>query len=151
MQETGHCRDRTSPSALRLEARQERLGIIANPVQVNLPVAPPRDVWTRWPKLRSARRRETLREHASERRLAGDPVLNGQKLEAFTSELRSKADRLETPPATNPPHKARPRLATDLTRLMGRAARLPAYTMPAFHVMLIRAAGMLAWALRGGR
>lgn len=74
--------------------RQERLGIIANPVPVTLPALPPRDVWTRWPRLRSARRRERLRDDPPQNRLDRDPVLNGKRLEAFAAEIRSarKAD-----------------------------------------------------------
>ena len=40
-----------------LAARQARVGIIANPRLAELPRSAPRDVWTRWPELRAAKRR----------------------------------------------------------------------------------------------
>jgi len=40
-----------------LAARQARVGIIANPQMPKLPRPIPREVWTRWPDLRAAKRR----------------------------------------------------------------------------------------------
>lgn len=41
-----------------LADRQARVGIVANPNRVPLQAPVPRDVWTRWPDLRSAHRRK---------------------------------------------------------------------------------------------
>lgn len=50
--EAGHGRRQES-----LAARQARVGILANPRSVALPRPAPREVWTRWPELRAAKRR----------------------------------------------------------------------------------------------
>ena len=149
MQVADKCRDRTSPRALRLEARQERLGIVANPAQVDIPVLPPREVWTRWPKLRSARRREALRDPSPERPLTRDPVLSGQKLAAFMSELRSGPRRLDGRVAGSLPDMARSGPAMGLRRMRGLAGLSPAYALPALLVALILVAGVLAWVFLG--
>lgn len=80
--------DRQVVYAQRLAERQARVGIIANTIDVALPSAPPREVWTRWPKLRSARRRETGRSNARHDPMMDDPVLNGAALDAFALEIR---------------------------------------------------------------
>jgi hypothetical protein len=41
-----------------LADRQARVGIVANPKRISLNTPVPRDVWTRWPDLRSAHRRK---------------------------------------------------------------------------------------------
>ena len=146
MQVSGECEDRSSRSALRLEARQDRLGIIANPAQVDLPVLPPRDVWTRWPKLRSARRRDALRDPSPERWLAHDPILSGQKLEAFMSELRNGP---EDPVAGDTPNGAIKVAGSGPDRPHGRAGKLPAGALPALLVALALVAGLLAWVYGG--
>lgn len=40
----------------RRAVQQARVGILRNPVQPCLPQLPPRDVWRKWPRLRSTRR-----------------------------------------------------------------------------------------------
>lgn len=45
-----------------LAARQARVGIIANPRLAELPRSAPRDVWTRWPEMRAAKRRARAAE-----------------------------------------------------------------------------------------
>lgn len=70
-------------------SRQARVGIIANGKELVLPVHAPREIWTRWPDLRSARRRKgvTLPDSASDK--TPDPILSGDALRAFVDELRS--------------------------------------------------------------
>lgn len=80
--------DRHVAYAQRVAERQARVGIIANTVDVVMPSAPPREVWTRWPKLRSARRREKARSTVRHDPLTDDPVLNGAALAAFAVEVR---------------------------------------------------------------
>ncbi|MGY6697472.1 MAG: hypothetical protein ACXIUW_15795 [Roseinatronobacter sp.] len=80
--------DRQVAYAQRLAERQARVGIIANTIEVVMPSAPPREVWTRWPKLRSARRREKARSTARHDPLIDDPILNGAALEAFARDIR---------------------------------------------------------------
>jgi hypothetical protein len=75
----------------RLADKQARLGIIANDADVTLPFLPPRDVWTRWPKLHSARRQKRATHVSCEQKLAQDCVLNGAMLDAFTREIRDPA------------------------------------------------------------
>ncbi len=75
----------------RLAERQARVGIIANQVNLALPNPTPRDVWTRWPNLQSARRQKRKTAVSRDQRLAQDHVLNGEKLTAFTKEMRSTA------------------------------------------------------------
>jgi hypothetical protein len=47
---------RTRRQAESLAARQARVGIVANPLKPPSRVPAPREVWVRWPDLRSARR-----------------------------------------------------------------------------------------------
>lgn len=73
----------------RRSQRQARVGIIANPVEIAKPVVVPREVWSRWPKLRSARR---PRREKTEVAMAKDPVdtvLTGDKLRAYADDMRS--------------------------------------------------------------
>ncbi|WP_438654927.1 hypothetical protein [Roseinatronobacter monicus] len=72
----------------RLSERQARVGIMANQVDLALPIPAPRDVWTRWPNLQSARRQKQKTAMSFEQRLAQDRVLNGDKLNAYTKEMR---------------------------------------------------------------
>ena len=72
----------------RLVERQVRVGIIANHIDVELPATRPRDVWTRWPKLKSARRKRRTAAASPECKLAQDHVLNGTMLDALTREIR---------------------------------------------------------------
>lgn len=71
-----------------LAKRQARVGIVANAVEVKLPSHSPRDVWTRWPKLRSARRPGANVQGLGRSDKADDPVLNGDRLKEFAYELR---------------------------------------------------------------
>ena len=68
--------------------RQARVGIVANPVEITLPVFPPREIWTRWPKLRSARRRAGTGTGAGLSPRT-DPVLSGDRLRSFAEEIRA--------------------------------------------------------------
>lgn len=67
--------------------RQARVGIVANPVEITLPVVPPREVWTRWPRLRSARRGAESRKAAGDE-VSADPVLSGELLRSFADDMR---------------------------------------------------------------
>ncbi len=68
--------------------RRARVGIIANPVELVQPAVIPREVWTRWPKLRSSRRPgrekpgDAVKDHTT------DPVLSGESLRSFVAEMR---------------------------------------------------------------
>jgi hypothetical protein len=73
--------------------RQARVGIIANPVKVALPPSSPREIWTRWPKLRSARRLEALRHGAPEQKQIDALGLGEDSLKGFAHELRDRAAR----------------------------------------------------------
>lgn len=73
-----------------LHARQARVGIIANPAEQRLPAHLPRDIWTRWPDLRSKRRlRKQGQADGPERRFS-DPVLDGELLDDLRSEYRER-------------------------------------------------------------
>ncbi|TVS01051.1 MAG: hypothetical protein EA407_13130 [Rhodobacteraceae bacterium] len=116
-----------------LLARQARVGIIANTKELDLPVHAPREIWTRWPDLRSARRRKGAEQDDPD---AGhDPILSGDALRAFVDELREPEDgqappesdsapdcisALQTEPPELPPlgHKLRPLIRTVLGLLM---------------------------------
>lgn len=69
-----------------LSERQARVGIVANPARVSLPVPIPRDTMARWPDLRSPRR---LRRsgHPACTRDSGPSV---HALDDFADELRQK-------------------------------------------------------------
>ena len=70
---------------LELTERQARVGIIANPAPVALPVNIPRDLMTRWPDLRSPRR---LKRQGHEKPSLSDPVLAGQALAQLAQDMR---------------------------------------------------------------
>ncbi|TVP74019.1 MAG: hypothetical protein EA339_01480 [Rhodobacteraceae bacterium] len=72
-----------------IAARQARVGIIANPKSVAMPRHAPRDVWTRWPKLRSSRRSVQSATDVAEQPSAPDLILSGEALKTFAKELRS--------------------------------------------------------------
>lgn len=76
--------------------RQARVGIIANPKELVLPVHAPREVWTRWPDLRSARRHKAKVALVSQRKKKRDPILSGDALRAFVSELREYEEEQPT-------------------------------------------------------
>lgn len=82
-----------------LAQRQARVGIIANPATVSLPVIPPRDTWVRWPKLRSARRNGGKVAGRDPEYLNADPVLSGS---ALTSLARSFRDDSPVTPDDGP-------------------------------------------------
>lgn len=96
-----------NPAASREERRavqQARVGILRNPAEPKLPVAPPRDVWRKWPRLRSARRLQAGKDggpgqQALETATAAqgavpspvaitDRVLDGSALDGFARVLR---------------------------------------------------------------
>ncbi|MBN2761271.1 MAG: hypothetical protein JXQ79_12290 [Rhodobacteraceae bacterium] len=65
-----------------LADRQARVGIVANPKRVPVNVPVPRDVWARWPDLRSAHRRKSKTgPHAKTAQL--------QDMDAFEEFVRS--------------------------------------------------------------
>jgi hypothetical protein len=65
-----------------LTNRQARVGIVANPNRVPITVPVPRDVWARWPDLRSAHRRKSKTgPHAKTAQL--------QDMDAFEEFVRS--------------------------------------------------------------
>lgn len=68
--------------------RQARVGIIPNPVEIAPPPVMPREVWSRWPKLRSARRPRGEKAQAPTPQAAVDPVLSGDKLRAYVDDMR---------------------------------------------------------------
>jgi hypothetical protein len=78
---------------MRLERRQARVGIVANPVKVALPPGSPREVWTRWPKLRSARRLEAMGHAGQGAYRVRELGLDEQCLSGFLQELRDPAPR----------------------------------------------------------
>lgn len=86
----------------RRTAQQARVGILRNPAEPALPTPAPRDVWRRWPRLRSTRRPgqrpDTALSAGSERPSGcadGAPaiasnVLDGSALAEFARALRSE-------------------------------------------------------------
>lgn len=66
--------------------RQARVGIIPNPARIDLPVVVPREVWSRWPKLRSTRRLRKTRPDQAE---PTDALLSDDMLRAFAEEMRN--------------------------------------------------------------
>lgn len=77
----------------RLARRQARVGIVANPVTVALPPGSPREVWTRWPKLRSARRLEALRHMVDAQTHSNALGPSDDSLKGFVHETRDPAAR----------------------------------------------------------
>ncbi|WFE75742.1 hypothetical protein [Roseinatronobacter sp. S2] len=61
---------------------------MANPAVIRLPVHLPRDVWTRWPDMRSRRRYHGARAKDAAPGF-GDPVLDGLLLGDFARDLRA--------------------------------------------------------------
>jgi len=80
--------DKSELRKTRLAERQARVGIVANLVEVRLPTHGPREVWVRWPKLRSARRQGQGVPEPVNLAQSADPVLNGDRLKDFTLEVR---------------------------------------------------------------
>jgi hypothetical protein len=72
---------------LGLAERQARVGIVANPAHIPLPVHPPREVLARWPDLRSPRR---LRHYGITPRDRFDLDLSTHALDSFADEVRQK-------------------------------------------------------------
>lgn len=72
-----------------LSERQSRVGIIANPAEVRLPMPGPSSLLSRWPDLRSARR---LRHQGVTRPSVSDPVSTGHALAEFAQELRQSSN-----------------------------------------------------------
>ena len=70
-----------------LAQRQARVGIVANPAKVKMPVGAPPDTFLRWPDLRSRRR---LRKQGLAPPAEIDPVLDGVALAALARDLRSQ-------------------------------------------------------------
>ncbi|MGY6548114.1 MAG: hypothetical protein ACXIU7_03795 [Roseinatronobacter sp.] len=84
MEQAQAAADVAGPRSRRAE-RQARVGIIANPVEIDLPIHPPREVWSRWPKLRSARRPGAPGAVPT---TTEDRVLSGELLASFAQDLR---------------------------------------------------------------
>ena len=85
----------TNPDATpeeRRAAQQARVGILRNPAEPKLATPPPRDVWRKWPRLRSARRTGTVPPREMTGRRMGDsaerPLPEQQALQAETRALR---------------------------------------------------------------
>jgi hypothetical protein len=75
---------------LEISERQARVGIVANPAKVSLPVPIPRDTMARWPDLRSPRR---LRRFGLPQKATGHSGLPPEALNKFADELRQKRSR----------------------------------------------------------
>lgn len=73
-----------------LRERQARVGIIANPAEVHLPTHLPRDIWNRWPDLRSKRRLRRQGQANEKPARFADPVLDGALLDQLMSEYRKR-------------------------------------------------------------
>lgn len=80
----------------RRAVQQARVGILRNPVTPKMPSLPPRDVWRKWPRLRSSRRLHgtdsgaaayATDQHAQGSAISED-VLNGRALDDFARALR---------------------------------------------------------------
>lgn len=80
----------------RIAARQARVGIIANATTIPLPAHPPREVWTRWPKLRSSRRHGAESFAVRDEPASVDPVLSGELLKDLRRDLCAQQP-VETP------------------------------------------------------
>ncbi|WP_139257475.1 hypothetical protein [Natronohydrobacter thiooxidans] len=103
--QTGHMEMRRT----RLAERQARVGIIANSTVIPLPDHPPREVWTRWPKLRSGRRAGKWKTVHQSRLPQHDAVLSGDMLQELRRDL-CEADARDPPvvdmgdaPSPDPP------------------------------------------------
>lgn len=78
----------------RRAVQQARVGILRNPAQPRLPQVPPRDVWRKWPRLRSARRQSGAAEDEAGTNAGhgaaahADPQPDGRALEGFRRALR---------------------------------------------------------------
>lgn len=72
----------------RLQQRQARVGIIANTVEMDLPAPPPKDVWLRWPRLRSSRRLKHGAKLSQDMVPGHDEILSGELLDNFKNDLR---------------------------------------------------------------
>lgn len=77
----------TMRQKIQLAERQARVGIVANPATVHLPVIAPRETMARWPDLRSPRR---LRRLGLAPRSASDSGLSERALDDFADEIRQK-------------------------------------------------------------
>lgn len=107
--------DQKIPRKTRLAERQARVGIIANTSLISLPIQPPREVWTRWPKLRSGRR--AGQRPATQSGVPSQGAMPaGDMLDAFRRDLRRQADDTPvhnypsevTSPETPPPVRVQP-------------------------------------------
>lgn len=105
--------------------RQARLGITPNPIALVLPEPQHREVWTRWPKLRSARRPSRVESGSPNASAESDAVLNGDRLSAFSKEMR---DAPCASPQTASGHVSAPDLA-------------PATLGHAFHIIEVTISG----------
>lgn len=132
----------------RLAQKQLRLGIVANHVDVSLPFIPPRDVWTRWPKLQSARRGKRTVALTADQKLAQDCVLNGTMLDAFTREMRSNL-HAEGPLKIQPleiKEESGTIRASGRERLTGKGARARRVVLAALVIVLL-CVGAILWRL----
>lgn len=117
----------------RLAERQARVGIIANTTTVALPTHPPREVWTRWPRLRSHRRQAALNPAEQVRQLQEDAVMSGDLLRDLRRDLRAqdaadprgvdRSDHLASEPSFAPPQsRAQPVVILAVGVLLGALA-----------------------------
>lgn len=97
-----------------LTDRQARVGIVANPKRVPINVPVPRDVWTRWPDLRSAHRRKSKAGPHSQ-------TAPSQDMDAFEEFVRS----VRKSPAVLPPDRG---YGLALSRNRGRRLVVAALT-----------------------
>ena len=93
----------TASAGERRAAQQARVGILRNPAEPKLPTLPQRDVWRKWPRLRSTRRqrcetdgKDTARDQAGQTGARGpvpsapgaEPLPDTRALDAFARVLR---------------------------------------------------------------
>lgn len=124
--QTGHLDMRKT----RLAERQARVGIIANTTTVALPAHPPREIWTRWPRLRSGRRQGARKPAEHIRQLQDDAVMSGDLLRDLRRDLCAqdaadspgvdRSDHLPAEPSFAPPQlRAQPVIILAVSVLLG--------------------------------
>lgn len=95
-----HRTGQTDTRKTRLAARQARVGIIANVTVALLPTQPPREIWTRWPKLRSSRRAGWQKNAGQGQQPQQEATLSSNVLKELRRDLRAQA--VDIPLATYP-------------------------------------------------
>ncbi len=123
-----------------LTERQARVGIVANKTEVGLPMHSPREVWVRWPKLRSARRLEEQRSAAQPETVAktpADPILSGLRLNEFRDALRSS----QAGPAVAADHRS---VARGSGRTLALSMAWPGSPQTRLRILVLGASGAIA-------